>query len=46
MFKKLLSANPARIGRFDGPPMSDAVSASLVDGTPVDLKADLVALLG
>ena len=46
MFKKLLSANPARIGRFDGPPMSDAVSASLLDGTPADLKADLVALLG
>jgi D-lactate dehydrogenase len=26
--------------------MSDAVSASLVDGTPNDLKADLIALLG
>ena len=30
MFRKLLSANPARIGRFDG--------------TPSDLKADLIAL--
>ena len=46
MIRKLFSANPARIGRFDGPPMSDAVPASLVDGTPGDLKADLIALLG
>jgi hypothetical protein len=46
VFRKLLSANPARIGRFDGPSMSDAVCASLVDGTPGDLKADLIALLG
>ena len=46
MFKKLFSVDPARIGRFDGPPMSDAVPASLVDGTPGDLKADLIALLG
>ena len=46
MIRKLFSANPARIGRFDGPPTSDAVPASLVDGTPGDLKADLIALLG
>src|ERR1700692_694943 len=46
MIKKLFSANPARIGRFDGPPKNDAVPASLVDGTPGDLKADLIALLG
>src|SRR6202522_3811009 len=46
MTGKLLSANPARIGRFDAPPMNDAVPASLVDGTPGDLKADLIALLG
>src|SRR6266478_5150303 len=46
MIKKLFSANPARIGRFDGPPTSDAVPASLVDGTPGDLKSDLIALLG
>jgi hypothetical protein len=46
MFKKLLSANPARIGRFDAPPTSDAMPASLVDGTPGELKADLIALLG
>src|SRR6201993_4441473 len=46
MIRKLLSANPERIGRFDGPPTSDAIPASLVDGTPGDLKADLIALLG
>jgi hypothetical protein len=43
--KKLFSANPARIGGFDGSPTSDAIPASLVDGTPSDLKADLIALL-
>jgi D-lactate dehydrogenase len=46
MSRKLLSANPARIGRFDGPPTSDAVPASLVNGTPAKLKSDLIALLG
>jgi D-lactate dehydrogenase len=46
MFRKLLAANPARIGRFDAPATSDAVPASVVDGTPPDLKADLIALLG
>src|SRR5471032_1442842 len=46
LIKKLFSANPARIGRFDGPPTSDAVPVSLVDGTPGDLKTDLIALLG
>ena len=46
MTRKLLSANPARIGRFDAPPMSDAVPASLVDGTSARLKSDLTALLG
>ena len=44
--RKLFSATPARIGRYEGSPKSDAVPASLVDGTPTDLKADLVALLG
>ena len=44
--RKLFSANPARIPRCDGPPKSDAVPASLVDGTPGGLKADLIALLG
>src|ERR1700723_1751484 len=46
MFQKLFSANPARIGRFDGPAMGDAVPASLIDGTPRALRADLIALLG
>src|SRR6478752_6699282 len=46
MIRKLFSANPSRIGRPEGPPASDAVPASLVDGTPGDLKADLIALLG
>src|SRR4030095_470250 len=44
--RKLFSANPARIARFDGPPADDAVPTSLVDGTPGDLKAGLIALLG
>ena len=46
MTSKLFSAKPARMGRFDGPPTCDAVSTSLVEGTPADLKADLIALLG
>jgi D-lactate dehydrogenase len=46
LIRKLFSATPARIGRCEGLPKSDAVSASLVDGTPSDLKADLVALMG
>ena len=46
MSRKLFSATPSRIGRGDGSPKSDAVPASLVDGTPADLKADLIALLG
>jgi hypothetical protein len=45
MPRKLFSANPSRIGRFDGPLTSDIVPASLVDGTPGELTADLVALL-
>jgi len=46
MTRKLFSANPARIGRFDAPPTSDAVPASLVDGTSDELKNNLIALLG
>ncbi|HEY1928073.1 MAG TPA: FAD-binding and (Fe-S)-binding domain-containing protein [Caulobacteraceae bacterium] len=46
MIKKLFSADPSRIGRFNGPLKCDAVPASLVEGTPDDLKADLIALLG
>ena len=44
--RKLFSAAPARIGRCEGLPKSDAVPASLVHGTPGDLKVDLIALLG
>jgi hypothetical protein len=29
---KLFSADPARLGRFDGPPTSDAVPASIICG--------------
>jgi D-lactate dehydrogenase len=46
MIRKLFSTNPARIGRFDGPPTCDAVPTSLVDGPPDGLKADLIALPG
>lgn len=46
MSRKLFSATPTRIGRGNGPSESDAVPAALVDGTPGDLKADLIALLG
>ena len=44
--RKLFSATPARIGRCEGLPKSDAVSAALVGGTPADLKGDLIAVLG
>ena len=44
--QKLFSADPSRIGRFDAPLTCDAVSPTLVDGTPNDLKADLMTLLG
>ena len=46
MARKLFSANPSRIGRFEATPTSDALPASKVHGTPAALKADLVALLG
>jgi len=44
--RKLFSPNPARMGRFDGPPVCDAVPASMIEGSPGDLKADLIDLLG
>jgi D-lactate dehydrogenase len=44
--RKLFSANPARIGRFDGATVTDAVPDAFARGTPSVLKADLVALLG
>src|SRR6476661_6515407 len=44
--RKFFSLNPARMGRFDGPPVCDAVPASMIEGSPGDLKADLIDLLG
>src|ERR1700743_1209038 len=44
--KKLFSANSARIGRVNGPPVCDAVPASMIEGSPSNLKADLIDLLG
>ena len=46
MVRKLFSGNPARIGRFECAPVTDAVPDSLAHGTPGKLKADLIALLG
>ena len=43
---KLLSADPARLGRPDVPPSSDAVDEERVGGTPEELKTDLVDILG
>src|SRR3989442_9868444 len=45
-FKNFFRATPGQKGRCAGPQTSDAVPASLVDGTPGGLKADLIALLG
>ena len=44
--RKLFSANSARIGRFDGPPVCDAVPDTMTEGSPDGLKADLTGLLG
>jgi D-lactate dehydrogenase len=44
--RKLFSADPARIGRFDCTPTTDAITDSLAAGTPEGLKTDLVNLLG
>jgi D-lactate dehydrogenase len=43
---KFLSADPSRIGRPDVPPSSDAVDQELAGGTPEELKADLIEMLG
>src|SRR6202035_1033631 len=43
---KLLSADPARIGRPDVPPCSDAVDEQLVGGTPEELKRELIEIVG
>src|SRR5580704_3038525 len=46
LMNKLLSADPARLGRPDVPPSADAVDEDLVDGTPEELKTDLIEMLG
>ena len=43
---KFLAADPARLGRPDVPPSSDAVDEKLVDGTSEELKTDLIGMLG
>src|SRR5580700_11758472 len=43
---KLKSADPARLGRPDVPPSSDAVDEELVGGTPEELRRDLIEILG
>src|SRR3984957_6159738 len=43
---KLLSADPARLGRPDVPPSSDAVEEERSEGTPEELKTDLSEILG
>jgi D-lactate dehydrogenase len=43
---KLLSADPTLLGRPDVPPSSDAVDEELVGGTPEELKAELIEVLG
>jgi D-lactate dehydrogenase len=44
--RKLFEPNTRAIGRPPGPPKCDAVPDSLVDGTPSELRDDLVRLLG
>src|SRR5580658_6318035 len=46
LMNKFLSADPARLGRPDVPPSSDAVDEELVDGTSEELKTDLIEMLG
>ncbi len=44
--RKLLSPDPTRIGRPEGPALPDAVDPAFVHGTPSTLKRDLIELLG
>jgi D-lactate dehydrogenase len=44
--RKLFSADPARMGRFDCAPTTDAIPDTLAAGTPKALKTDLIRLLG
>ena len=45
-WKDCYPVDPTRIGRPDVPPCSDAIDESMLDGTPDQLKSDLVELLG
>ena len=44
--RKLFEPNTRAINRPPGPPMCDAVPDSLIDGTPSELRDDLLRLLG
>jgi hypothetical protein len=46
LVRKLFSANPARIGRFESASAADAVPGHIADGPPKGRRADLFALLG
>jgi D-lactate dehydrogenase len=46
LVRKLFSADPARIGRFERKPTADAVPDRIAHGTPKALQSDLIALLG
>ena len=44
--RRLFEPNTRAIGRPPGPPACDAVPKSMIDGTPPELRDDLVRLLG
>jgi D-lactate dehydrogenase len=44
--RKLFEPNTHAIGRPPGPPACDAVPDSMIDGTPSELREDLVRILG
>jgi len=46
IMRKLFAPNTRAIGRPAGPPSSDAVPATMIDGTPTKLRDDLVRILG
>jgi hypothetical protein len=45
LVRKLFSADPARIGRFECAPTADAVPLHVAHGTPKGRRADLITLL-
>src|SRR5579863_8422087 len=44
--RKMLTPHVRAIGRPPGPAQDDAVDAARIEGTPADLKADLIQLIG